>query len=269
MGFNTDVVVYHGSRADAFDAFSKDSLGSFTGSASAYMGFYFGSSRENSTSYSGGDPDNTKFKDLPALKEIQKAITDRCSTENIPRSFSVGMSSATAIPLMVQINDTNADIDDIKKALIDMTNQQLRQGIERGTEYITAYNAGEYKPKRDYNTPKFVADQLRQLTRQHEITCEVINGWSQPLQMKDWGWIGAYYLKMLNPYIVDQEKSSRASSFAEVVEKARADGHDGVIIYNTFDPKPTDVYVVFEPEQIRSVAATFDPRKANTPALMA
>jgi hypothetical protein len=51
--------------------------------------------------------------------------------------------------------------------------------------------------------------------------------------------------------------------------RAKEGGHDGVIILNTYDPRPTDVHVVFEPEQIRSVNAAFDPSKAHSPNVMA
>lgn len=269
MGFNTDIVVYHGSRADAFDAFSKDRLGSFTGSASAYLGFYFGTSRENSMSYSGGDPDNTKFKELSGYNEIVKAIKSKCAEAGLPTAFSMGLSSGSALPGPNLLNDKNASVDEIKRALLDASNTRYQKSLADAKEYVERYNVGEYKPKRDYASPTFVAKQVKLVTQQREIVKQVVNDWQEPLRMKDWGWLGAFYLRMRNPYTVDQDNMGRARSFAEIVAQAREDGHDGVIILNTFDPKPTDVYVVFEPEQIRSVAATFDPAKANTPQLMA
>ena len=269
MGFDTSTVVYHGSRADAFDAFSKDRLGSFTGSASAYLGFYFGTSRENSMSYSGGDPENTKFKELSGYNEMVKAIKAKCAEAGLPTGFSMGLSSGSSLPGPNLTNDKNASIDQIKQALVSSSNARYQKSLADAKEYVERYNAGEYKPKRDYSTPSFIAKQVKLVSQQRDIVMQVIADWQEPLVMKDWGWLGAFYLRMGNPYVVDQNNTERAQSFSEIVGRAKENGYDGVIIRNTFDPKPTDVYVVFEPEQIRSVDAVFDPNKANTPQLMA
>jgi hypothetical protein len=269
MGFNTDVVVYHGSQADAFDAFSKDHLGTYTGSASAKLGFYFGSSRDNSTSYSGGDPEKSSFKNLPALKALQTEIMDRCKQEKIPRSFSMGLQSATAVPRYAPINDTATSTDQIKDILISTAKTQFETGVAAAKDYLEQYNAGKLKPKRDYSDAKFINSQVLMMKRQYEIAIQVITDWSEPLVMKDWGWLGAFYLRMGKTYEVDQASGKRQQSFVDIVSQAKAEGYDSVIIYNTFDPKPTDVYVVFEPNQIRSVLATFDPSHAGDATLMA
>lgn len=57
------------------------------------------------------------------------------------------------------------------------------------------------------------------------------------------------------------------------MQKAKDEGHDGVIFKNTFDPghkwgpdeeNPQDIVAVFKPEQIRSVNAKFDPKKKGS-----
>jgi len=77
------------------------------------------------------------------------------------------------------------------------------------------------------------------------------------------------HLKMQNPYIHDFEgKSYRDETYADILDKAKALGHDSVILKNTYDAvtpenkKLIDVGVVFEPHQIRSKSAEFDPAKA-------
>jgi hypothetical protein len=77
-------------------------------------------------------------------------------------------------------------------------------------------------------------------------------------------------LVMRNPYVYDQRgESYRERKFTEIVKTAKAEGHDSVIIKNTFDTWGSgfgdvkdDIYVVFEEDQIVSV---FDaPRVAET-----
>ncbi len=82
-------------------------------------------------------------------------------------------------------------------------------------------------------------------------------------------------LKMKNPLIVDFKGAEyREITYREILEKAKEAGHDGVIFKNTYDPAFTgsmagdpelmDVAAVFEPTQIRSVHARFDPKKAGS-----
>ena len=71
-------------------------------------------------------------------------------------------------------------------------------------------------------------------------------------------------LKLDNPLIHDFKGSNyREQSYDNLLEQAKENGHDGAIFKNTYDGGPlTDVYVVFEPEQIRSRFAMFDPKDA-------
>lgn len=93
------------------------------------------------------------------------------------------------------------------------------------------------------------------------------------------------YLSMQNPLVVDQKgKSYRDEPYANTIARATAGGYDGVIIKNTYDGSegpsvfdrvvaklrgkniPSDtIYVVFEPNQIKSVfnKGTFDPNTGN------
>jgi hypothetical protein len=78
------------------------------------------------------------------------------------------------------------------------------------------------------------------------------------------------HLKIERPFEFDMKgQEYRERSFAEIIDQAKRDGHDGVIIRNTFDEgfeeggaKMTDVYVAFAPTQIKSAIGnrgTFDP----------
>ena len=82
------------------------------------------------------------------------------------------------------------------------------------------------------------------------------------------GIIQPAYLRMENPLIHDMKGSHyRDTTYYDLIKKAKAEGHDGVIIKNTFDGGPMDdIFVVFEPEQIKSAssnAGTYDPKDAR------
>jgi hypothetical protein len=72
-------------------------------------------------------------------------------------------------------------------------------------------------------------------------------------------------LRYKNPLVYDFQGSTyRDQTYADLIEQAIRENKDAVILKNTFDPgagpsKLIDVGVVFEPDQIRSRFAAFDP----------
>lgn len=61
-------------------------------------------------------------------------------------------------------------------------------------------------------------------------------------------------LNLVNPLVHDfGGKGYREESFAKLLEKAKAEGHDGAIFKNVDDPYNNTVYVVFDPKQIRTI----------------
>lgn len=83
------------------------------------------------------------------------------------------------------------------------------------------------------------------------------------------------YINMKNPYIYDfKGKVYRDTTYADIIDKAKAEGYDGVILKNTYDAgelnkvdaimkgrfKSEDIIAVFKPEQVKSIfnKGTFD-----------
>jgi hypothetical protein len=72
-------------------------------------------------------------------------------------------------------------------------------------------------------------------------------------------------LRYENPLVYDFQGSTyRDQTYADLIDQALREGRDAVILKNTFDPgagpsKLIDVGVVFEPDQVRSKFAAFDP----------
>jgi hypothetical protein len=82
-------------------------------------------------------------------------------------------------------------------------------------------------------------------------------------------------LRYQNPMYYDFKGSAyRDQTYADLVKEAKAKGHDALILQNTYDPgagtaKLVDVGVVFDPAQIRSKFAKFDPKNINSPDILA
>ncbi len=72
-------------------------------------------------------------------------------------------------------------------------------------------------------------------------------------------------LRYENPMVYDFQGSAyRDQTYSDLIDQALSGGHDALILKNTFDPgggpaKLVDVGVVFDPSQIRSRFAAFDP----------
>ena len=89
------------------------------------------------------------------------------------------------------------------------------------------------------------------------------------------GTVMEVYLSMKNPLVVDMKGAAyqgNGAKYQEAIEQAKAEGHDGVIFKNVYDSvggekyrKKSDVYVVFQPEQVKSVGnvGTFDRTNPN------
>jgi hypothetical protein len=79
-------------------------------------------------------------------------------------------------------------------------------------------------------------------------------------------------LRYENPMYHDFEgKPYREQSYSDLIDEAKRNGHDALILKNTFDPgghsresKMVDIGVMFEPDQIRSKFAAFDPLRVTS-----
>jgi hypothetical protein len=85
-------------------------------------------------------------------------------------------------------------------------------------------------------------------------------------------------LRLENPLVKDYSGTEyRDQSFNDLLNQARAAGHDGVIFKDVYDawkmyggdPYRSTVYAVFNPSQIRSRFAAFDPARIGSPDLLA
>ena len=254
--FNPDgsaLTVWHGSD-NVFAEFSKDFLGSNTESKSAEMGFFFSKNRKTAASYLTDEidldtyyqdelykkiydaPEATNWTSVKSDDEVQ-AIKNRVSDviEKINKTFPELKDRAENNWLTYQLGITEDGVnklsgentqalhlrnrlDSIEKLLAD--SDTIRKGIE---ETIEAKKERDNSARGDLRDPNL---NVRQ-----------------------------FYLSFDNPLVHDFEgKDWRNVSYAEVIQKAIDNGNDAVILKNTYDGGPMDtIYVVFEPNQIKSV----------------
>jgi len=85
-------------------------------------------------------------------------------------------------------------------------------------------------------------------------------------------------LKMTNPKVIDMDGGYMGKEAQEMIKAAKEAGHDGVIFKNAKDSlnevsdyriPTTDIAVPFGENQIRSVNAAFDPKKASSKNILA
>lgn len=64
-----------------------------------------------------------------------------------------------------------------------------------------------------------------------------------------------FIITIKKPLVEDVKKgySRDSESFKEIVERAIKSGHDGIIIKNVHDNFITDIYIVFNPDQVKLV----------------
>lgn len=82
------------------------------------------------------------------------------------------------------------------------------------------------------------------------------------------GEVIAAYLNFKNPLIVDADGQQYNTVYPDYFREAKDDGYDGIIIQNVVDnprgtPRLMNVYVAFEPEQIKSIDNKYPTQGAN------
>lgn len=118
------------------------------------------------------------------------------------------------------------------------------------------------KPKGARSDAWMMTDEWRALNG------KALEAFDRLMEKNNSGWnIMPLYLSIKDPLVHDMRgEQYREVKYADLVAKAKAGGHDGLIIKNTYDPEFGDVFVAFEPTQIKSATGnrgTYDPELAD------
>lgn len=261
------LVVYHGTDR-VFSSFDEKELGRFTGAPSAKKGFFFTNSPDNAGIYAGL-PRTKESADM-IINERRVALDKQAIGHKIYRE------------LLKEHDSFAKKADGFTPSDFFMTDEQilaagydLAEERERFASYSEEIRA---EAKRLYDK-QLEADNLLSAAQKDLDRIDVLISANERspgvedlesasdaeieyLTRTPTPNILPVYLKITNPIFVDfSEVGYRNKSFNDLLQQAQASGHDGAIFRNVNDPLANDVYVVFEPEQIKSVynQGTFDP----------
>ena len=236
------MVVYHGT-SESFSTFDKNKLGSFTGAPSAKEGFFFGSSRENSESYVRAKGFDAALKSvISALKEAKISFSARRFDSNAALA-----SQRLITPNLADVKklfDSGETIIDAFVGAMDIAIERFYSGAPNNEQNMRA---------------------MASATRAKKMAISFLQGNTQVTDTIKFGSVMELYLNIENPYIRD-DSGHRKFGFADDIMMAKKLGHDGVIFRNTKDPLPTDVFVVFSENKIKSATGNngrFSPTNPN------
>jgi hypothetical protein len=275
------LVVYHGTSA-SFDTFEKDMLGAATGAPSARLGFFFAGDPDTSAEYAR-NARRTRVQS-PAEAEIYYLRKDL-------ERYRKGLADATAqrdpnSPEGKSMRDRQVKyrakrLEEAKQKLKQDPNDSMAKWETENfatqfseTTYVDIANSYV----RDYTESIAKAEKKLQAL-EAEVNASAIGQRAGENIMP-------VYISLQNPLIMDQQGARyRIMSYRDTIMKAKRDGHDGVIIKNTYDGKnqpswlqrliakwrkedvPSDtIYIAFEPNQIKSAIGnrgTYDPNSNN------
>ncbi len=240
------LVVYHGSRKN-FDAFSKERRGEFTGANSAQLGFFFTSSQEVASSYPDAEDEARQFDSLPLVSGLQNAEDNLERHEEVTQAFARFDKDEDGWEAMVRTHDEwGVQYEYEADRLIHDTEEEATEAAEE-----------EVARERE-KLEKRVTEAQVKFDKRREEYAQGSN-------------VMPAFLKLENPLIHDFAGGTfREQSFSQLLEEAEEEGHDGAIFENVDDSKyggiASDVYIVFEPTQIKSATGnrgTFDAKDPN------
>ena len=228
--YGLPLVVHHGTNAQ-FEVFSKDMLGSNTQAGSAKLGFFFSKGENTAKSYVDSVADIVNGRVLDLMNEESNAhdsatyaIVRGLTTEEVLESYKEAYNR-----LQQSVSETV--FDNMPIMSIEECTEYL--SLDEGYQKLTIFG--------DTNVLNRIADDPSIVTYEGQVM--------------------DLYLSIQNPYVYDFKNQERSlGQYKDIVKYAKDNGYDGVIIKNTMDmhsysvkPEWTDIYVVFEPTQIKSI----------------
>jgi hypothetical protein len=262
QGFDVDNPVYHGTNAEKLTEFRESSIGTATDEGFFGRGFYF-ASNAGEAGYYGKNVG--KYVVKGKLLDLSNKTGDYTLG---PVQFINWAKKLDKIDMLDV--DTKAGLKGAKK-LIKYFDENIEYKIGQNPDGTDGVFATIVNPTRKVDVYKGKEYPFTVDTRvdargffpksKEEAKEQLLNGFAfemrkNPYKEIDYfvGWNDDFYTS-LSDYIRVGGKGS-----AELTKKAKAAGFDGV--------KAGDETVIFDPKNIRSIDAKFDPAKADSPDLL-
>lgn len=254
-------VVYHGTDKD-FSSFNPDLLGKLTNAESARLGFFFTSSAKNSSFYAGFATNEAYRAELEAdltrlkaeFNSLNQTITEAARKQRSRArslSFTFDPDWLKSDNELAREGYSYADIEELRKEAAEIPASDLQKA---------AADYAEHK-----NNIAQLNDRIKKVEQEIEDTVVLLAsvglkrdlGGVERLQGKLVAKnlkpnIMPVYLQASDVIVYEQQKEYKDYSYASLLSQAIDSGKDGVIIKNTEDPLLSDIFVVFNPSQIKS-----------------
>ncbi len=303
MGFGKKTW-YHGTNVP-IDEFKKDALGLSTGAQSAKKGFFFAKDPETASQYADlanehgvireGDKVTTKYlsdtaeipeklgynhygdkrnewNNLMTRKEQEakrlKSVADWDLIAKNPPEWMVKTAQREGKSIPQVIAEKTSRLREPIKQASKKEVEAARQEYFKSLREFTATNEPHYAQKilshdlermKDGPERQAILDAIK-----HGEDLTASGGQNVlPVRLKG------------NPLVKNYKgESYRDETYADMMKQATDEGHDSVLFKNTYDAADpnnkvkTDIATVFDPNQVRSTSAAFDPRFKDSSDLL-
>jgi len=241
-GYTIDA--YHGGTGLVGDAFDKAMRGANTGSPSSLKGFFFASNKRLSDWYATTSTGEAQFKEL--TEAYDKKVKNMSDLKSQMIEILRGKVEQNPNP-------------DIAKLIIDSAakwdDADSREVVDSVFGAIPAIQELRARYDELANTDTFKLQEIMEASfREPERLMDLL---------ENRGTTDKFKLSFKNPLIVDHRGKRGGASYTKLIEQAEAAGNDGVIIRNTEDPLPSDIFIALEPEQIKSANAVTRDNQGN------
>lgn len=255
MGFGNKTW-YHGTTVP-IDEFQKDALGLSTGAESAKKGFFFAQDPSTASDYAElarekgliREGDKITTRSLSETADLQNDLYDQIRSLSFDRDIKLGNIQRQ---LDRNIN-TQAILDNAIKNNQTERIDDLKNKLKQGEEFINKMRQeSEALTKQIKNIDDSVGSQGQ------NVLPVRLKGNADTIHVKDY-----------------KGQGYRDTTYADEMKAAQDAGKDAVLFKNTYDPADPNnrvkqnIAAVFNPEQIRSTNAAFDPRFKDSAKILA
>lgn len=251
------LVVHHGTNNE-FSVFDKDKLGSKNALAeSAYKGFFFARSLATAKNYTGLTQGDLALDDT--AQALLKSIKDKYEYGKAEAEFEAAHRAAKAEYGRRNGMPDEQTLRDFLKGTV-LNEKAIQRGIDDMQRLWWYTEAANGKSNLDNFEEAFKG--TAEHRRFDELGKKIWDEFSKA-DLERRGYkphVMDLYLGIKNPLVYDFEGKERDLTFADLIDKAKAEGHDGCIFKNVADGADIDeIYVAFDSNQIKSAdPVTYD-----------
>jgi len=232
------VNAFHGSKSQTpITVFDKSKLGSNTFAESAKKGFFFAGSKETASS-----------KDYYIRREFEASESGEEWVRDYNKAIKSLIREAVELTSAEEVNGLPFGSGEFVSEWGDIGVDVLLDGsVSDDPEYIIS---SRIQFLRDELAPALEALGVDAKADIDALSASLPDSY---LDTSEGQMVNAY-LFLNNPMVFDDNGNEyREQSYADRIDEALKNGHDSVIIKNTFDGGPLDtIFVVFDPSQIKS-----------------